>query len=74
MVQMTKNEQELGQFEEELEGILSDGDINAYKSIGKSISFCEEEKCRLLRMKERLEKEMESMDREVVGLANRIQG
>lgn len=53
--------------------ILSDGDIDGYKQIGNSISKCENEKSRLHHMKEKIEKDLEIMDREVVGLATRIQ-
>lgn len=61
------------QFEEDLEGVLTDGDLEGYKKIGNAIGKCEEEKERLNQMKELIEKQMESMDREVVSLANRIQ-
>lgn len=53
--------------------ILSDGDIEGYKQIGNSISKCDSEKNRLHHLKERIEKDLENMDREVVGLATRVQ-
>lgn len=74
MVHIAKNEQEHTHHEEELETILSDGDIESYKRIGNSISKCENEKVRLASMKDKIEKDLDIMDREVVGMANKIQG
>lgn len=74
MVQIAKNEQEHTQHEEELETILSDGDIESYKKIGNYISKCETEKVRLVNLKNKIQKDLDIMDREVVGMANRIQG
>jgi hypothetical protein len=37
----SRNEQELMQYEEELETILTDGDIENYKQIGQAIGKCE---------------------------------
>ena len=61
------------QYEEDLEAVLTDGDLDGYKKIGSSIGKCEEEKARLTHVRELLEKQMESMDRDVVSIANRIQ-
>ena len=61
------------QFEEDLEAVLTDGDLDGYKKIGNAIGKCEEQKARLTHVKELLQKQMQSMDREVVNIANRIQ-
>lgn len=63
MVQITKNEQEHTQHEEELETILSDGDIQSYKKIGASISKCETQRSRLQKMKEKIENDLQIMDK-----------
>jgi thiamine phosphate synthase YjbQ (UPF0047 family) len=63
MVQITKNEQEHTHHEEELEAILSDGDIESYKRIGNSISKCEGDRVKLVGLKEKLEQDMEVMDK-----------
>lgn len=59
----SRNEQELTQHEEDLEAVLTDGDLDGYRKIGNAIGKCETEKHRLLQSKEILEKQMESMDR-----------
>jgi thiamine phosphate synthase YjbQ (UPF0047 family) len=51
MVQITKNEQENTHHQEELEAVLSDGDIESYRQIGNSILRCEDENARLLSLK-----------------------
>lgn len=53
--------------------MLTDGDLEGYKKIGNAIGKCENEKVRLGQVKELLEKQMESMDRDMLSLANRIQ-
>jgi chromosome segregation ATPase len=53
--------------------VLTDGDLDGYRKIGNAIGKCENEKQRLVQARELLEKQMESMDREVLSLANRIQ-
>ena len=35
------------QYEEDLEAVLTDGDLDGYKKIGSSMGKCEEEKARL---------------------------
>jgi uncharacterized protein YeeX (DUF496 family) len=52
--------------------VLTDGDLDGYKKIGGAIGKCESEKNRLNQVRELLEKQMEAMDREVLGIANRI--
>lgn len=69
----SRNGQELTQFQEDLQAILTDGDLDGYKKIGNAIGKCEHEKIRLFQVRQLLEKQMESMDREVLSLANRIQ-
>lgn len=69
----SRNEQEMTQFEEDLEAVLTDGDLDGYKKIGNALGRCEQEKERLNQLKELIEKQMDSMDREVVSIANRIQ-
>ena len=64
----------MSQFEEDLEGVLTDGDLDGYKKIGLAMGKCETERVRLHQMKQVLEKQMESMDRQVFNIANRIQG
>lgn len=51
---------------------MTDGDIENYKQIGQAIGQCEKEKTRLNMLKEKIEKEMEHMDREVIALANKV--
>lgn len=65
-------EQELNQYEDELETVLTDGDIDNYKQIGQAIGHCEKEKTRLMLLKEKVEKDMEHMDKEVISLANQV--
>ena len=67
-----KNQQKLSEYEEELETILADGDIHSYKKVGNQIATCEMEKNKLVLRKEKIDKEMEVMDREVVGMTSRI--
>ena len=69
----SRNEQELTQYEEDLEAVLTDGDLDGYKKIGQAISKCENEKSVLCQQREALGREMEMMDGEVLELANRIQ-
>lgn len=73
MFEQSRNEQELTQHQEDLEAVLTDGDLDGYRKIGNAIGKCENEKQRLVQARELLEKQMESMDREVLSLANRIQ-
>ena len=42
---------------------MTDGDLDGYKKIGSAIGKCEEEKTRLVQVKELIEKQMDSMDR-----------
>lgn len=60
-------------FEEDLEAVLTDGDLDGYKKIGNAMGKCQEEKSRLLQVRQMIDKQMESMDRDVVSIANRIQ-
>ena len=53
--------------------MLTDGDLEGYRRIGSSIDRCEHERQRLIQVKELIDKQMESMDRDVLSIANRIQ-
>lgn len=52
--------------------ILADGDIESYKKIGNLIGQCELDRAKLTHRKEKLQKQMEIMDRQVVGMASKI--
>jgi hypothetical protein len=41
----------MSQFEEDLEGVLTDGDLDGYKKIGLAMGKCETERVRLHQMK-----------------------
>ena len=50
----SRNEQELTQYEDDLEAVLTDGDLDGYKKLGSAIGKCESEKNRLNQMRDAL--------------------
>lgn len=41
----------MAKYEEDLEGVLTDGDLEGYKKIGHAIGKCESERVRLMQVK-----------------------
>lgn len=66
-MESTKIDQRKEQIEDELENIMTDGDLESYKRIGVAMSKCEGDGERLGQQRRGLESEIERADKEVRG-------
>ena len=54
------------QIEDELENIMTDGDLESYKKIGQAMSKCETDIERLNQQKRMAENDIDCIDKEVI--------